>query len=58
MATASRSSKTVNKGTPKAMGLPMAKPETVGMSSARLKSVNTAIQQYIDKKTIPLFNGP
>jgi hypothetical protein len=37
----------------KASGLPMAKPEEVGMSSERLARVRVAMQRYVDKGLVP-----
>jgi CubicO group peptidase (beta-lactamase class C family) len=33
--------------------LPLAEPESVGMSSKRLERINVAMQRYIDKKLVP-----
>lgn len=34
-------------------GLPMAKPEEVGLSSERLNRIHTAMQRYVDKGLVP-----
>lgn len=36
-----------------AAGLPMAKPEEVGLSSERLNRIHTAMQRYVDKGLVP-----
>jgi CubicO group peptidase (beta-lactamase class C family) len=34
-------------------GLPMAKPEEVGMSAARLDRIHAAMQRYVDRRLVP-----
>jgi CubicO group peptidase (beta-lactamase class C family) len=38
---------------PSPAGLPMAKPEDVGMSSDRLARIRVAMQRYVDRKEVP-----
>ena len=40
-----------------AQELPMAKPESVGVSSERLERIGTAVQRSIDEKRIALRQG-
>lgn len=40
-------------GADRLSGVPMAKPEDVGMSSTRLDRINSAMQEYIDAKQVP-----